>query len=71
VKNKTDFYAMVQIYAKQYGDKICVNLWEARKMALREIPQNRDLVNQINGALRIRFREIAPGLATVKGERGA
>jgi len=62
MKNKTDFYAMVHVYAKDNGDKIALHLWEARKLAVREIPVNKDLVSQINGAMRVRFNELAPGL---------
>lgn len=62
MKNKKDFYAMVHVYAKENGDKIMQALWGARKIAILEIPKNNDLVHQINGALRIRMKELAPGI---------
>lgn len=61
MKQKTDFYALVHIYAGENGDRIVKALWEARKMALNEFPKNEDLIHQINGALRIRVKEMAPG----------
>lgn len=58
MKNKTEFYRDVHQYAKSMYDPIAFQLWEVRRLVVRSGDAGPDLLNQINGALRVRFKEL-------------
>lgn len=58
MNKKTDFYENVEYWAKGY-DYVSTYLWQARKRLMRDNDKNdRQLIEQINGALRMRFNSL-------------